>query len=122
VLRQDVRLPLPLVALSRRTRGIPRHRSRPNADAVVIKEGEPFFLCPPDGQIDVSGSHGFGLYHHDTRFLSGYELTVAGAKPSPLASTAVTGGVAMLELTTPEIDLGGRPDARQGAPRRSMES
>jgi glycogen debranching enzyme len=77
------------------------------ADAVVIKEGEPFFLCPPDGQIDVSGSHGFGLYHHDTRFLSGYELTVAGAKPNPLASTAVTGSLAVLELTMPEIDLGG---------------
>jgi glycogen debranching enzyme len=77
------------------------------ADAVVIKEGEPFFLCPPDGQIEVSGSHGFGLYHHDTRFLSGYELTVAGAKPNPLASTAVTGSLAMLELTTPEIDLDG---------------
>ena len=77
------------------------------ADAIVIKEGEPFFLCPPDGQIDLSGSHGFGLYHHDTRFLSGYELRVAGAKPNPLASTAVTGGLAMLELTAPEIVLGG---------------
>jgi glycogen debranching enzyme len=84
------------------------------ADAVVIKEGEPFFLCPPDGQIEVSGSHGFGLYHHDTRFLSGYELIVAGAKPNPLASTAVTGSLAMLELTTPVIDLGdGRTIAKE---------
>ena len=76
------------------------------ADAIVIKEGEPFFLCPPDGQIDVSGAHGLGLYHHDMRFLSGYQLTIAGATPNPLAATAVTGGRALLELTMPEIVLG----------------
>jgi hypothetical protein len=26
------------------------------SDAVVAKDGEPFFLCPPDGQIDCSGT------------------------------------------------------------------
>src|SRR5690349_13338060 len=36
------------------------------SDAVVIKDGEPFFLCPPDGQIPADGEHGYGLYQHDT--------------------------------------------------------
>ncbi|HEY2916442.1 MAG TPA: glycogen debranching N-terminal domain-containing protein [Candidatus Limnocylindrales bacterium] len=84
------------------------------ADAVVVKDGEPFFLCPPDGQIPVGGHHGFGLYHHDTRFLNGYELTIGGVRASALAATAVTGSRGVLELTTPEIDLGnGRTIAKE---------
>jgi glycogen debranching enzyme len=77
------------------------------ADAVVVKDGEPFFLCPPDGQIPVGRHHGFGLYHHDTRFLNGYELTIGGVKANALAATAITGSHGVLELTTPQIDLGG---------------
>ncbi|HEU4571969.1 MAG TPA: glycogen debranching N-terminal domain-containing protein, partial [Candidatus Limnocylindrales bacterium] len=72
------------------------------SDAVVVKNGEPFFLCPPDGQIDLGGKHGFGLYHHDTRFLSGYRLSVAGIEPWPLAAAAPSGQSAILELTNPE--------------------
>jgi glycogen debranching enzyme len=77
------------------------------ADAIVIKEHEPFFLCPSDGQIPLSGDHGFGLYHHDTRFLSGYELTIAGKVGQSLAATSVAGGRGIIELTTPELRLGG---------------
>ncbi|HEX5241244.1 MAG TPA: glycogen debranching N-terminal domain-containing protein [Candidatus Limnocylindrales bacterium] len=76
------------------------------ADAIVIKDAEPFFLCPPDGQISVSQDHGFGIYHHDTRFLSGYELRLADATANALAATAVAGNHAILELTTPDLDLG----------------
>jgi glycogen debranching enzyme len=72
------------------------------SDAVVVKSGEPFFLCPPDGQIDLDGDHGFGLYHHDTRFLSGYELTVSGIHPTSLAAGAASGDRANLELTNPD--------------------
>src|SRR5690242_2965476 len=76
-------------------------RVRSIADAVVIKDGEPFFLCPPDGQVPVSGSHGFGLYHHDTRYLAGFELRIAGETPNALAATAVTADRMELELTMP---------------------
>ena len=76
------------------------------ADAVVIKDGEPFFLCPPDGQVPVSGSHGFGLYHHDTRYLAGFELRIADERPNALAATAVDADRMELELTMPTIDLG----------------
>jgi glycogen debranching enzyme len=78
------------------------------ADAVVIKDGEPFFICPPDGQIPVGDDHGFGLYHHDTRFLAGYQMTVAGVAPDDLAATAVTADRMELELTMPRIDLDDR--------------
>src|SRR3954465_5722448 len=61
------------------------------AEAVVIKDGGPLFLCPPDGCPGLEDRHGFGLYHHDTRFLSGYELRVAGSRRSSLAATTPDG-------------------------------
>ena len=75
------------------------------SDAVVIKDGEPFFLCPPDGQIPTDGDHGYGLYQHDTRFLSGYELRIHDVVPDSLAATAAAGTRALLELTNPAIRL-----------------
>jgi glycogen debranching enzyme len=75
------------------------------SDAVVVKNGEPFFLCPPDGQIPLDGGHGFGLYHHDTRFLAGYELRIGGVTPNQLAALAPSGEEIVLELTVPELHL-----------------
>jgi glycogen debranching enzyme len=75
------------------------------SDAVVIKDGEPFFLCPPDGQIPMDGKHGYGLYQHDTRFLSGYEVLIHDVVPDALAATAAAGTTALLELTNPTIHL-----------------
>jgi glycogen debranching enzyme len=75
------------------------------SDAVVAKDGEPFFLCPPDGQVDCSSGHGYGLYHHDCRFLDGYELTIAGARPNALVATETEGSGMLIELTNPEIRL-----------------
>ena len=92
----------------RKTHVLTQHTAslvRSIADAVIIKEGEPFFLCPPDGQIATGDGHGFGLYQHDTRFLSGYELQIAGATPNPLASTALSGDHAVIELTMPALEL-----------------
>lgn len=84
------------------------------SDAVVIKDGDPFFLCPPDGQIPLDGQHGYGLYQHDTRFLEGYELRIVGVAPESLAATAAAGRTAILELTNPEIHLAnGRSISKQ---------
>jgi glycogen debranching enzyme len=105
--------PTPPDATTRRERKaqvLTRHSAsgvRSIADAIVIKRHEPFFLCPADGQIPISGAHGFGLYHHDTRFLSGYELTIGGEAAQSLAATSVAGGRGILELTTPELRLAG---------------
>jgi glycogen debranching enzyme len=71
--------------------------------AVVIKDEDVFFLCEPDGAVPLEGGHGFGLYYHDCRFLSGYELRVGGKRPDPLVWTADTGFMAVLGLSNADI-------------------
>lgn len=75
------------------------------ADAVVVKDGNLFFLTEPDGRVPLEGEHGFGLYYHDCRFLNGYELRLADALPHALVSTAERGTVAMFQLTNPDIRM-----------------
>jgi glycogen debranching enzyme len=75
------------------------------ADAVVVKDGNLFFLTEPDGRVPLEGEHGFGLYYHDCRFLNGYELRLADALPHALVSTAERGTVAMFRLTNPDIRM-----------------
>ena len=48
--------------------------------AIVIKDGNLFFLTAENGFVPIAAGHGFGLYHNDCRFLDGYELTLAGEK------------------------------------------
>ena len=73
----------------------------------MAKDGEPFFICPPDGQIPTKGDHGFGLYHHDCRFLSGYELRVGGTTPTSLRSGSGSRRTTLkLELTNTELHDG----------------
>src|SRR5689334_20533836 len=67
-------------------------------EAVVAKDGEPFFLCEPDGQVPLDGRHGFGLYLHDCRFLAGYELMMGGHTPDGLAATEASGTTLVVEL------------------------
>src|SRR3954454_13958904 len=75
-------------------------------DAVVAKAGEPFFLCEPDGQVPVGGRHGYGLYHHDCRFLAGDELTLDGHTPDALAATEASGTTLIIEVTNPDLGTG----------------
>src|SRR3954447_15320300 len=75
-------------------------------DAVVAKDGEPFFLCEPDGQVPIDGRHGYGLYHHDCRFLSGYELTLGGRTPDALAATDASSTKLVVEVTNPDLVTG----------------
>src|SRR5688572_5607060 len=75
------------------------------ADAIVIKSLDLFFLCQPDGEVPVTRDHGFGLYHHDCRYLCGYELHLAGASVNPLAASAGAGSRAVLESTNADIRM-----------------
>src|SRR5689334_16792165 len=50
-------------------------------DALVLKNGNLFFISQSDASVPVTGGHGFGLYYQDCRFLNGYELTISGRKP-----------------------------------------
>ncbi|MCL5952272.1 MAG: amylo-alpha-1,6-glucosidase, partial [Chloroflexi bacterium] len=75
------------------------------ADAVVLKNEDVFFLADPDGAVPLGNHHGFGLYYHDCRFLNGYELKLAGAKPDALASTSAQSFLAAFDLTNHDIQL-----------------
>ncbi len=89
-----------------------QHKHRPAlvrsiAQAVVIKDEDVFFLCDRDGRVPLKESHGYGLYYHDCRFLNGYEVQIASTPPSKLAATAHKGFEADLELTNPDLRMGG---------------
>ncbi len=68
------------------------------SDAVVLKDGDSFFLAQADGQVPLGGTHGYGLYYHDCRYLHGYELELADTAPNPLVATANRGGVSPVWL------------------------
>jgi glycogen debranching enzyme len=77
------------------------------ADAIVIKDGDLFFLSEPDGSVPLDGHHGLGLYYHDCRFLDGCALTLGGVRPRLLAATAARGSGSIAELTNPPIGTDG---------------
>jgi glycogen debranching enzyme len=77
--------------------------TRSIAHAVVIKDGDIFFLCEADGSAPLEAGHGFGLYYNDCRFLSGYELKLGGRRPDPLVWNADLGFLAVLGLSNAEI-------------------
>jgi glycogen debranching enzyme len=79
--------------------------ARSIAHAVVIKDEDIFFLCEPDGSAPLEPGHGFGLYYHDCRFLSGYELRLGGRKPDRLVWNADRGFLAVLGLSNADIRM-----------------
>src|SRR5436305_6802788 len=93
------------------------HSIRGNvAEALVIKNGNLFFLSEPDGTVPLASGHGFGLYYHDCRFLNGYELKICGKKPEMLVRNADRGFMATLGLSNPDVNLNGKP-----LPKHSVE-
>jgi glycogen debranching enzyme len=68
------------------------------AETLVIKHGNVFMITPRDGRVPAGGAHPFGLWWRDCRFLSAHELTLAGERPAPVASTDAAGGEAVYEL------------------------
>lgn len=73
------------------------------ADALVLKDGDLFFLSEPNGDVPLNRLHAAGLYYHDCRFLDGYELRIAGHPLEVLVSTAGRGYQSLVELTNPEL-------------------
>src|SRR6266513_4212952 len=82
------------------------------AEALVIKNGNLFFLSEPDGTVPLARGHGFGLYYQDCRFLNGYELTISGRKPEVLIHTAEAGFMATLGLSNPDLNFNGQVVAK----------
>ena len=72
-------------------------------DALIIREGGLFLLTDTDGSIPLHNDSGFGLYHNDTRYLSGWDLSLIGVEPIVLLSTAEMGFGEEQVMTNPEL-------------------
>lgn len=72
-------------------------------DALVIREDGLFLLTDTDGSIPLNNDSGFGLYHNDTRYLSGWDVSLVGVEPIVLLSTAELGFGQEQVMTNPEL-------------------
>ena len=61
------------------------------SDALVTREQNQFLLTDAAGNVPAGNRRGLGLYSHDARHLSCYELLLDGAHPIVLLSTADSG-------------------------------
>ncbi|RLC60394.1 MAG: hypothetical protein DRI01_10240, partial [Chloroflexi bacterium] len=72
-------------------------------DALVIKEGNLFLMSDVEGNVPRDSMSGYGLYKGDTRYLSVYDLSFDGVRPTVLLSTAELGYSSEQHLTNPPI-------------------
>ncbi len=80
------------------------------SDALVIREKNITLVTLRNGDIPVEENYGYGLYYHDTRFLSGYRLKVNGSDPTNILSSDEKGYASVSVLTNPPLrDMNDRP-------------
>jgi len=72
-------------------------------DALVIRQGDLFLLTDEHGNVPLRNERGFGLYHQDTRHLSGFDFYFHASPPVVLLSTAELGFSSEHVLTNPEL-------------------
>jgi glycogen debranching enzyme len=72
------------------------------AQRLAVKEGDLFLYSDELGQAAGSENSALGLYFRDTRYLSRFELTIAGRRPVLLSSSAERGYASTVELTNVE--------------------
>jgi glycogen debranching enzyme len=70
-------------------------------DRVILKENRVFAVSNSSGDMPIGNEYGFGLYQFDTRFLSGFQLTLSGAAPILLSSSVDRAYVATFQLVNP---------------------
>ena len=74
----------------------------------TLKHGDSFGMFDEFGDVLEVPHSPYGLFHHDTRFLSRLLLTVEGHRPLMLSSTVQTDNVTLdVDLTNPDIFTGG---------------
>lgn len=74
-------------------------------DATLIKERDVFLLTDLEGNAPLGNVNGFGLYLGDTRFLSGYELSIVGLRPTVLLSSTRSQFMSAQVLANPNLVL-----------------
>ena len=82
---------------------------------IALKEGPYVAVTAEDGSMTPPDA-GFGLYVHDVRFLSAFEVRVAGAAPLLLSASDRETYVATMQLVNPPLRL---PDGRS-VPRQAL--
>ncbi|MFW5641353.1 MAG: glycogen debranching N-terminal domain-containing protein [Roseicyclus sp.] len=82
----------------------PADSSMAERRARILKHGDTFAMFDHHGDILPDAERADGLYHADTRHLSGLQLLVAGRHPVLLTSTvALDNAVLTVDLTNPDI-------------------
>lgn len=75
----------------------------------TLKHGDTFALFNHHGDLSALPGSPEGLYHEDTRFLSGLRLRIAGEMPLLLSSTVQSNNAVLdVDLTNPDILAGDR--------------
>ena len=69
-----------------------------------------FAVSNASGDMPIGNEYGFGLYHLDTRFLSGFQLTINGSAPILLSSSVDRAYVATFQLVNPALSIGEHQD------------
>jgi glycogen debranching enzyme len=81
----------------------------------VLKHGDSFAVFNPHGDITPTPANDHGLFHAGTRFLSRFELLLAGRQPLLLSSTISEDNAAFsADLTNPDVVKAGRVVVARG--------
>lgn len=83
-------------------------------DRIVLKEHQMFLVCNSNGDIAAHNVDGHGLYWHDTRFLSLYEMSLDAGPPQLLSSSGEHNFMMTLQFANLAFKL---PDGTDVRPR-----
>jgi glycogen debranching enzyme len=75
----------------------------------TLKQGDTFALFDMLGDVVEPGMTPGGMFHNDTRYLSGVQLLIDGQRPLLLSSAVENDNVVLIvDLSNPDIYLGGK--------------
>src|SRR5207244_10802983 len=81
------------------------------APTITINHDHQFLVC--DANATMVATAGVGFFARDTRFVSGYSLTINGRVPLLLDASPIDHFSARWELTSPELPLAGTRDGAE---------
>ncbi|MEX2421316.1 MAG: glycogen debranching N-terminal domain-containing protein, partial [Actinomycetota bacterium] len=70
---------------------------------LAVKEGDLFLYSDTRGNLSDRRDYGLGLYYRDTRFLSHFQMTIAGREAVLLSSSAERAYMSHVDLTNPDL-------------------
>jgi len=86
---------------------IEQHTSLIDRPLRTLKHGDAFAVLDISGDIGTVQETAEGLFYHDTRYLSHYELRLEGKRPLLLSSAMHEDKAALsVDLTNPDVQLG----------------